>query len=77
MRNNFLSVLEREPCKGVMRRAPRVSDAWREKMTVWVCVYLITRSLIKALIRNCSDRLASTYDILSVKHIVYLICIIL
>ena len=29
---SIFPVLEREPCKGVMRKASRVSDAWREKM---------------------------------------------
>ena len=47
-RVRFFPVLEREPCKGVMRKACRVSDAWREKMLLDIiydgCVYCLSIS---------------------------------
>ena len=39
-RNHFIPVLEREPCKEVMRKACRVSDDWREKCVAWVLAWM-------------------------------------
>ena len=59
-------VLERAPCKGVMRKACRVSDAWREKMVIArpdamgtvlkILVYFLLRPTQVAVYRFTKDR---------------------